>query len=169
MPRDLITETPALADQLAGAMRNSAQGVSIITAHVDGEDYAMAATAVSSVSMDPPSMLICVNESASLHPVLTVGETFCINILPEGAGKEVKACSGAAERRERFEVGDWDHSSVAPRLRTALASIDCRIEKVMQYGTHGIFIGRVTGVTRAKEGRPMVYHDRMFKTAVCAA
>src|SRR5271170_5791965 len=63
------------------ALRRLASSVSVVTCRLDGRNYAMTATAVSALSMEPPSMLVCVNRSAAFHGALNQASEFAINIL----------------------------------------------------------------------------------------
>ena len=90
------------------AMRRLASTVTIIsTADVNGNRYGMAATAVTSVSTDPPSLLVCVNRDASIHAPLAGRGAFCVNVLTTGHEDLVSAFGGRLKGNERFSVGDW--------------------------------------------------------------
>src|SRR5512143_508842 len=89
------------------AMRRLAASVVVVSAREGETRYAMAASAVTSLSMDPPSLLICVNRSASIYPVLTHGKDFCINVLSTAHEAVSVACSGAEKGEGRFAIGAW--------------------------------------------------------------
>jgi flavin reductase (DIM6/NTAB) family NADH-FMN oxidoreductase RutF len=77
-----ISSTPAdVGSQLRAALRRLAKAVVVVTCKENGSRFAMAATAVSELSMDPPSMLVCVNKTASIFDPLTRVKHFGINIL----------------------------------------------------------------------------------------
>jgi flavin reductase (DIM6/NTAB) family NADH-FMN oxidoreductase RutF len=149
--------------QMRAGLRRLAKAVVVITTKKDGQRHAMAATAVSELSMDPPSMLICVNRSASLHPVLESGADFCINILDAAHMHISAACSGKVKGEARFEVGSWADSSIdVPRLDDAQASFVCRQTKQVSYGSHSIFIGDVVEVFSSPLVDPLVYVDGRY-------
>src|SRR5579862_7315586 len=99
-------------DQVTGdfkrAMRRLASTVTIIsTSDANGNRYGMTATAVNSLTMDPPSILICANQSASIHDPLTVRGRFCVNVLTTEHEELVSAFSGRLKGDARFGVGEW--------------------------------------------------------------
>lgn len=134
------------------AMRRLAASVTIITSRdVDGVPHGMVASSVISVSMDPPSMLIAVNRSASLHPVLQRAGRFCINLLSHDQSELLKPFSTSALREQRFQSDHWRDAWSAdsgrlPWLYDASASVECTVDLVTDYGTHSLFIGRVDQV-----------------------
>lgn len=157
-----MTGTDAsLADGLRQAMRGLASSVALLTAcGRDGSRHAMTATSVTSLSLEPPAMLACVNRSASLHPVLAEGGAFGINILSAAQLPLARLCSGGARGEARFADGAWlrDASGV-PYLADAQAAILCTQERRIAYGTHDILIGKVHGVFLAGHIDPLLYAD----------
>lgn len=161
-----------LAADLKMAMRGFAQSVVIVsTVGSDGARYAMAATAVTPVSMDPPSMLICVNRTASSHAILEGGANFALNILHRDQMDVARVCGGAAKGEERFTVGNWQTDAHGvPYLADAQAAIICHQRQRISYGSHDIFIGDVqavrgTGVdgTAADGINPLVYFNGGYR------
>ena len=121
-----LPESPAQA--FKEAMRRLAATVTIVTAAKGDESYGMTMTAVTSLSMDPPSLVICVNRNASLHPVLAGRQEapFCVNLLHHDHQDAATAFAGAAERTDRFATGSWEYDeSGTPYLADAQASLFC--------------------------------------------
>jgi flavin reductase (DIM6/NTAB) family NADH-FMN oxidoreductase RutF len=157
-PSDEIAPVTA---EFKRAMRRLAATVTIITtADVNGNRYGMTATAVNSLAMDPPSLLICVNHSASIHAPLIGRGRFCINVLTTEHEELVSAFSGRLKGDARFQVGEWrDEAGGMPYLEGAQCNLFCDIESVIPYATHSIVIGRVSAV-RVEEGiRPLIFAD----------
>ncbi len=142
------------------AMRRLASTVTVITtAHADAR-YGMTATAVTSVSADPPSLLICVNRSARLHDPLIRAGRFCVNILLADQSDIAQAFSGGVAHDERFRQGDWDtHEFNIPFLRDAQANLFCETDAISSYGTHSIIIGQVRAVLLHGTVTPLLYQD----------
>lgn len=165
-----MSETNEIASRMREALRRLAKAVVVITCRHDGQRYAMAATAVSELSMDPPSMLVCVNRSASLFTPLSEGADFCINILHSSHETISAACSGKLKGEARFGEGRWAESAQLglPYLEDAQASFVCRNDRQVDYGSHGIFIGRVAEVLHHGPVDPLVYVDGRY-TVVGAA
>lgn len=152
-----------VALKLREGLRRLAKAVVVITCRHEGQRYAMAATAVSELSMDPPSLLICVNRTASLYAPLSQGADFCVNILHADQSDISAACSGKARGEARFAVGRWGTApNGCPVLEDAQASFVCRYEKAMDYGTHHVVIGRVEQVFIEGEVDPLVYADGRY-------
>lgn len=161
-PSGAIAEPGGLAQQTRQALRRLAKAVVVITARHEERRFAMAATAVNELSMDPPSMLVCVNRAASLHGPLAAGVDFCINILHCGHEAISRACSGASKGEARFAVGSWGAIESIPILLDAQASIVCRNEARVCYGTHELFLGPVMAVRVHGEVMPLVYVDGRY-------
>jgi flavin reductase (DIM6/NTAB) family NADH-FMN oxidoreductase RutF len=143
------------------AMRRVASTVTIIsTADADGIRHGMTATAVSSIAADPPSLLICVNHSASIHAPLTQRGRFCLNVLTTQHEELVAAFSGKLKGDARFEVGEWRNEACGtPYLHEAQCNLFCDVDTVVPYGTHSIVIGRVSAVVVGEGVCPLVYAD----------
>lgn len=153
-------------DELRQALRRLAKAVVVITSQDQHGRYGMAATAVSELSFDPPSMLVCVNRTASIFPPLAAGSPFGINILHHSQRVIADRCAGAVKGEERFLRGDWVGTSLGiPRLRDAQASIVCRNVKTVEHGSHAIFIGDVNEVFVEGVAEPLVYLDGRFTRA----
>lgn len=156
-----------LATALKMAMRGFAQSVVILTTIDDeGARYAMAATAVTPLSMDPPSMLICVNRSVSSYKILEGGANFCINILDAHQEDVARCCGGAAKGEERFAVGRWQADEKGlPYLANAQAAIICHQQERISHGSHDIFIGDVQSVRMSGTVDPLIYLDGVYRRA----
>jgi flavin reductase (DIM6/NTAB) family NADH-FMN oxidoreductase RutF len=154
-----------IAAQMRAGLRRFAKAVVIITAQHGDQRFAMAATAVSELSMDPPSMLICVNRSASIHAPLSEGAHFCLNILHSSQEAISAICSGREKGEVRFQHGAWTQSAGGlPYLEDAQASFLCRNERAIDYGTHTVFIGVVEEVLTSGAVDPLVYVDGRYTT-----
>mgnify|MGYP001039030583 CR=1 FL=1 len=151
----------AIALQLRAGLRRLGKAVVTITAFHDNQRWAMTATAVSELSMDPPSLLICVNKSASMFGGLTAGQAnFAVNILHADQIDISNAGSGATKGEARFAVGSWKaHPCGTPWLEGAQASFLCRHERHIEYGTHAGVIGRGINVRTEGEVDPLIYVD----------
>ena len=142
-------QTPAA---FKDAMRRMASSVTLITGRdVDGVPHGMAASAVIPVSMDPPSMLVAINRTAGLHPVVQRTRRFCVNLLGDDQQHLLAPFSQSALRAERFRSDDWrdawaDDLEQLPWLAGAPAAVDCAVDSALDYGTHTLFIGRVLNV-----------------------
>lgn len=163
---DSAASPPTIAEQLRNGLRRLGKAVVVVTCWHEGRRWAMTATAVSELSMEPPSLLVCVNKSASLHGPLTSGANFCVNILHADQLDVSRACSGAKKGEERFSEGEWSASvGGTPYLRDAQASFFCEYETHVEYGTHAVVIGAVKAVDCSGEVDPLIYLDGGYARA----
>jgi flavin reductase (DIM6/NTAB) family NADH-FMN oxidoreductase RutF len=149
-------------------MRRMAATVNVISICVDGKPMGITATAVSAVSMDPPSLLVCVTQAASVHPWIEDVDHFSVNVLHRDQADVAMMFADRKLEAQRFLTG-WDNDCVAPpRLRGAQASILCRRTDHHRFGTHSIFIGVVEEVLTRAEIEPLLYLDGKFGSAACS-
>jgi flavin reductase (DIM6/NTAB) family NADH-FMN oxidoreductase RutF len=162
-----MTDTSQTALALRQGLRRLAKAVVVITCRHGGSRFAMTATAVSELSMEPPSLLICVNRTASLHAPLAAKAGFCVNILHRSHADISALCSGKEKGEARFSLGRWeDEADGIPYLADAQASFLCRHEQSVDYGTHCIVIGLVEKVLIHGSVDPLVYVDGTY-SRVC--
>ena len=153
---------PALVADFKAAMRQLAATVTLVTTFEDGEPHGMTATAVSSLSADPPSVLVCINRAARMHGPTSRSRHFCLNLL---AATQLDLCVAFGDRRglDRFEVGEWrEGPHRLPWLAGNAATVFCAVDEALNYGTHTIFIGRIEQVEVDLNARPLVYQDGSF-------
>ncbi|WP_341896721.1 flavin reductase family protein [Ferrovibrio terrae] len=146
------------------AMRRMAATVTVIsTTAENGSRHGMTATAVTSVSADPPAVLACVNRSAALHAQLGLGRRLCINLLHCSQQRLSEVFAGALEGEIRFTEGDWlSNGEGVPYLADAQANIFCEVEALHAYGTHSVCISRVTHAVCRPDVAPLVYQDGTY-------
>lgn len=152
------------------AMRRVASTVAIVSAQHDGERHGTTATSVTSISMEPASVLVCFNQASRLHHFLQRQETFCVNVLHTSNVDVARTFSSAAPSAERFAVGAWRNDAEGmPYLSDAQANLFCRKEQEVDYGTHTIFIGRVLKAVTRDDISPLLYGDGHYGTMTSAA
>ncbi len=142
------------------AMRQLASGVSIIAAGKDNEWTGITATSVSSLSVDPPRILACVNRASSLAPFLHRYWHFTVNFLSSAQHNIAGRFAGrdGIKGRDRFEGANWRiAASGTPILSDALASIDCKLEEVIERHSHLIVIGRPISTQTAGGSDALLY------------
>jgi flavin reductase len=145
-------------------MRRLATTVSIVTCADQDGWHGMTATAVTSVCIEPPALLVCVNTATAFYGRLSALETFCINLLGYPHVLISQAFGGRLEGVERFKTGNWALAGHLPYLIDAQANLFCKTESLTHFGTHGIFIGRVEDVRFAECAAPLVYQDGHYVT-----
>jgi flavin reductase (DIM6/NTAB) family NADH-FMN oxidoreductase RutF len=144
-------------EQFRRAMRRVAATVNVISLTVDGQPLGITATAVSSLSMEPPSLLACINRAATVHASMADMAHFRVNILHRDQEHVARAFADRAQQHTRFDAG-WDRDGdLPPRLVDAQASILCRRIDHHQFGTHSIFIGVIEDVSVREDVSPLLY------------
>jgi len=152
-----------LVDRFRQSMRGTAASVSIVsTRDEDGKFHGMAVTSATSLSMEPPSMMVAIKKSASLHPVISATGRFCLNLLADDHGPLVEHFSRSDLRHKRFEAGDWQSGPGGlPVLASALSAQVCTVVAAHDFGSHTVFFGRVDDLLPGadpEEGRtPLVW------------
>lgn len=168
MQESRLPQEQTLDQDFRAAMRRLASTVTVLTCrNPEGRRFGMTATAVTSVSADPPSVLICVNRSAAMHAHLERERLFCINLLRADQQAISEAFSGLAEGESRFQHGNWaSDADGVPYLANAQANIFCSVEEAYPHGTHGIFIGRVRRAKSDAGVNPLIYQDGAYMRTV---
>lgn len=142
------------------AMRRLAASVAIVVAKGDHGPVGIAATSVTSLTADPPAVLVCVNRTASLHAVLEPTAPLSVNLLSRDQQTVSAAFSGGVAREERFKAGTWreGHNGL-PVLDGAQANLLCVVDAMLAYGTHSIVIARVLEAQVSDTVAPLIYQD----------
>jgi flavin reductase (DIM6/NTAB) family NADH-FMN oxidoreductase RutF len=159
---ELAPETST--DDFRGAMRHLVGAVSVITAGRGNDITGMTVTSVSSLSLEPPTLIVSINRVSSTWPVLRRFGVFGVNVLTSDQIDVAERFSGknGLKGRERFAGGKWiARGPGAPLLVGAAAAIDCEVEDVIERHSHAIVIGRVRDLTLSKRESALAYwHGR---------
>lgn len=149
------------SDQHREGMRQLAAAVSIVACESNGVRNGLTATAVMSLSVDPPSLSIAVNRSASALPLLLESGAFSVNVLCyEQTHVAGRFASSSVRGEERFDGAKWIKLQTgSPILTTAAAAFDCRIDHTIEYGTHILLIGTIEAIHVNPDEKPLLYVD----------
>ncbi|WP_148575539.1 flavin reductase [Nocardioides caldifontis] len=132
-----------------------ASGVTVVTTEVDGKRHGMTASSVTSLSLEPPMMLACINRSVPTAAAVEAAGCYVVNVLGESQGD--LANQFAAPSADKFRGVDVRTGRTGlPLLGDALAHIECEVVETVVGGTHSIFVGRVVSATAA-DGQPLTY------------
>ncbi|WP_321470199.1 flavin reductase family protein [uncultured Paludibaculum sp.] len=122
----------------------------------DGKPHGLTANSFSSVSLDPPLVLVCVAHKAATHGPFSSASSFAINILD--INQKDLSVRFASSHPNRFEGLDWTVGELgSPILTNSLAVIQCQTKRKIAAGDHTIFLGEVRKVD-VREGKPLLYH-----------
>jgi 4-nitrophenol 2-monooxygenase / 4-nitrocatechol 4-monooxygenase, reductase component len=136
-----------------------ASGVTVITTAVDGARSGTTASAFTSLSMDPPMVLVCLNKSSGTQAAVLKAGMFCVNILAEDQQELAYQFAGKGDKFAGVACDEGLNG--APVLRGILAHLECSVAETVTGGTHTVFMGRVT-VARGVEGTPLTYYRGRF-------
>jgi flavin reductase (DIM6/NTAB) family NADH-FMN oxidoreductase RutF len=156
---------PVAPDALRHGMRRLAAGVTIITTLDGGAPNGLTATAVTSLTVTPPHLLVCVNRTAAAHAAIGRSGRFCVNALAQEHRELAARFAGAGgiHGSERFAAGTWTTLATgAPVLVDALAAFDCTVANAVDVATHSIFIGLVVALSARDDGAALLYEAGSF-------
>ena len=156
---------PQLEADFRQAMRRVASTVNVITICVGGTPMGITATAMSSISVDPPSLLVCINRTATMHGSMEDVSHFRVNVLHRDQEEMARIFADRRHQALRFSEGWTVDCERPPRLVDAQASFLCRRIDHHRFGTHSIFIGQVEEVTFRDDVHPLVYLNGTYASA----
>ena len=153
----------SIKDNFRLAMRRYIYSVSIMS-NKDNADNpnAITVSSVTSISMDPPSLLICINKSSRIHDTIELGSKFSINLLNSNQQNLSNICSDEDMYDQRFKDKNWNLDDI-PFLQNAQANIFCKVDKLTSYHTHTIVVGLVEEANYADEISTLTYVDGEYK------
>lgn len=146
-PRDLRT-----------AFGKFATGVTVITVRSGDEEHGMTANSFSSVSLDPPMLLVCVSKRARSLGVITRSGQFGVSVLAE----DQQAISDHFAGKPVFESVVFSSLGGVPTIKGAIAQFGCRLDSVHDAGDHAILVGQISHYAYC-EGRPLLYQDGGYR------
>jgi 3-hydroxy-9,10-secoandrosta-1,3,5(10)-triene-9,17-dione monooxygenase reductase component len=142
------------------AMGQFATGVAVITAHHDGQPYGMTVNSLTSVSLDPPLLLICPQRGSATGTAIQAAGGFAVNILRDG--QQDVCLRFVGEGAARFDgLATETGPDGVPLIPDALAHLICRLVAVHPGGDHDILVAEVVDCTAAP-GDPLLYHEGRF-------
>ncbi len=142
-----------------------ATGVTIVTAMAGEKPAGITANSLTSLSVDPPQVLISVNKRLLTHRAIINTDAFAVNILREDQVEWGKRFAGLVPEAEDRFAGIETHYAVtgSPILSDALAWMDCRVRHMYDGDDHTIFVGEVVATRASHSGQPLLYYDRAWR------
>ncbi len=152
-------------DQLRTSMRTWTSGVTVVTAAYQGERHGMTVSSFTSVSLDPPLIIISLQTASRTHRLVEKARNFGLTILSEGERVLSERFAGRlSDQERRLGSGETDTMVTgAPVLKSGLAQLDCRVTQSIPAGMNTVFIAEVVAARGNGEGRPLVYHNRRYQ------
>lgn len=158
-----VTTPPVIKQDYRDAMARLAAAVNVITTDGPAGRAGFTATAVCSVTDDPPTLLVCLNRGASAHAAVTANAQLCVNTLASGQRDLSNLFGGKTPMAERFAAGTWiTWLTGSPVLEGAAVSFDCRVSHSTTVGTHDILFCEVLALKHQNDADGLVYFDRAY-------
>ena len=149
-------------DRFRAVMGNLATGVTVVTASTPDGPVGMTANAVCSLSLEPPLMLVCIDNTARTLPAIRAAGRFGINVLAAGQDDLARLFASKQPEREKFAgVAHTVHDGI-PVIEDVLAWVGCRLERVIPGGDHTIGIGAVEAA-EGGDGEQLVWFRGSYR------
>lgn len=151
-------------ETLRMAMRNWTTGVTVVTTAYEGQFAGMTVSSFTSVSLQPPTVLVCLNRDSYGHEMVSKSGVYAVSMLAAGQDALSNRFAGLDPAvTDRFAGLDYTTEQTgSPLLPGALVHLDCEVRSTHEVATHTIFIAEVVYVWSDAEKKPLVYHNRGY-------
>jgi len=158
-------EQPGLSKaDFRNAMARLGAAVNVITTDGPAGRAGFTASAVSSVTDEPPTLLVCLNRNASVYDAFKQNGVLCVNVLGAGHQNISNIFGGKTSTQERFASAHWSNgNSGSPVLTEAQVSFDCRLVQSVEVGTHDILICEVISASVSEKAQSLIYFNRQYR------
>lgn len=155
---------PVNPDTFKKVLGSFATGVTIVTFRDEMTYHGLTVNAFSSVSLDPPLVLVCVKKDSTSHAMMSRTDGFVVNILSDlQQDLAWKFANPRLSSQERYEnIAFATNTRGIPVFADNLASLECKITEGLQGGDHTIFLGQVENATYSEDRKPLVYYRSEF-------
>ncbi|HYK94214.1 MAG TPA: flavin reductase family protein [Thermoplasmata archaeon] len=158
--------TPSLSTEFRRMMARWATGVSVVTARGAGGDVGLTVNALLSVTLDPPTLLISLTDSADSTPVIEAAGHFAASFLAAGQRPLSERFAQTLPSPEKFrDVATHRGTTGAPLLTGALGSVECRVVNVFAVRDHHLIVGEVVAIHPGADGLPLLFYHRGYASA----
>ncbi|MBV9271414.1 MAG: flavin reductase family protein [Candidatus Eremiobacteraeota bacterium] len=149
------------AEAFKSVMRHFPTGVAVVTSLRDGEPRGVTVNAFAGVSLDPPTVLICINREARSYLYISSSKLFCVNFLAGDQRHLAERFAGKLRERQFEDIPYYIDISGAPVLEGTVGHLDCQVVEEHAVESHSIFIGRVVG-SASRGGSPLGYYNSAY-------
>jgi len=161
-----MTNTSQLSpDALREAMRAWPSGVAIVTAVHKGETHGMTVSSFTSISVDPPLVVVSMQTNSHTHDLVWRSRAFAVTILGADQQELSERFAGRIpEGKDRLAGVDTETLTTgAPLIKGGLSWFDCRVTQTIPVGTNTLFLAEVVAAQNHRNGGPLVYYDRSYR------
>ena len=154
----------SLEQDFKNGLSRWASGVSVVTTVEQGMYYGLTVSSFSSVSLDPPLVLVCIDNGSRLMSMVRSSGVFCVSILgrDQEAASNYFASRGREPMTQITEVATTMNSDGVPIIDGSMAVLSCDLHEAVPAGDHALCIGRVKQVELG-EGTPLLYYARAYR------
>ncbi len=162
----LIFKNEVTPDDIRRAMRQWSTGVTIVSSVYDGFQHAMTVNSFTSISLDPPVILVSLNRAARTVRLVEKSGVFGVTILEESQKAISERFAGfIAEDSDRFAgLETFTLVTGAPLISKGLAYLDCQVFQSLDVGGNALFLGKIVGLGLAQTGRPLAYYNQDYRS-----
>jgi 3-hydroxy-9,10-secoandrosta-1,3,5(10)-triene-9,17-dione monooxygenase reductase component len=153
---------PISPDEFRAALGAYATGVTVVTAIGTNGPSGATANAVTSLSLDPPMMLACLDRGSRTLTAVRAQGRFGVNALAAGQEELAKRFAGKETEAEKWDGVEWSESEELPRLPGALMWVACELRDLIDGGDHLILTGNVLAA-QSREGQPLLFHRGAYR------
>ena len=154
---------PVTQDEFRAALSRFVSGITVVTTRDStGIPHGITVSAFCSVSLEPPLILVCIENNAGSHPAFRDGAAFAVNVLNESQiDYSIRFASPSSDKFEGISFHDGLEG--VPVFEEALLILECRLVNAHKGGDHTIFVGQVERAT-VNDGRPLVYFHGNYRS-----
>lgn len=159
-----MTSDSNFRSEFVAGMRKAASSVCVVTTEGQAGRFGVTVSSMTSVSTEPPSILVCVNKDNFVAPAIHGNGAFCVNMLREDQWHISDMFAGRTKSEDdRFICASWITSKTkCPALVGAATVFDCLLAESHSFGSHLVLIGMVVSVVNHPTSPALVYHDRRY-------
>lgn len=154
------------SDRYREVMGHFATGITVVTTFSGGQPQGITVSALSSVSLDPPLVMVALDRGRFITPMVRAAGRYAVNVLgaDQQALSDCFANAPVSPGREAFCGAAWQPGPTGlPLLDGAIASLECTIVQTFSAGDHDLFIGAVDSLERQRDGvAPLLYFRRRY-------
>ena len=153
---------PVSPEEFRNALQRFASGVTVVTVSTGRELHGMTASSFASVSLEPPLVLVCLDQASRTRTLIDEIGSFAVSILSESQADASRAFSQRGVKpfdSLAHHLGKLGH----PLLDESIAWIECRVHEVFEAGDHHIVIGEVEAC-EPRDGAPLLYFDQTYRS-----
>ena len=165
MKGDAVGSPGEVQEGLKAVMREFPQGVTVVTAMTKDGPRGLMVSSFTSVSLDPPLVLVSIAKSADLHDAFAGASSYAVNFLADDQRSVSDRFAGRVKVKDRFDgVRHHRWSTGSPIIDGARAAIDCKVWQVYDGGDHTLILGEVVRASVISARKPLVYYAQQYTT-----